>query len=66
MDEARAPVLDPKAGKTITGYLWAVTRDDRGWGGDDPPAVVFTYAPGHLGRHAMDILTGFEGILQVY
>lgn len=65
MDETRAPVLDPKAGKTKTGYLWAVTRDDRGWGGGDPPAVVFTYAPGRHGHHAMDILTGFEGILQV-
>ncbi len=30
MDETRAPVLDPKAGMTKTGYLWAVIRDDRG------------------------------------
>ena len=65
MDETRAPVLDPKAGKTKTGYLWVVTRDDRGWGGGDPPAVVFTYAPGRHGHHAMDILVGFDGILQV-
>lgn len=55
MDETRAPVLDPGAGKTKTGYLWALTRDDRGWGGDDPPAVVFTYAPGRHGSHAMDM-----------
>lgn len=60
-----APVLDPGAGKTKTGYLWALTRDDRGWGGEDPPAVVFTYAPGRHGAHAMNILTGFDGILQV-
>ena len=65
MDETRAPVLDPGAGKTKTGYLWALTRDDRGWGGEDPPAVVFTYAPGRHGSHAMDILRGFDGILQV-
>jgi transposase len=65
MDETRAPVLVPKAGKTKTGYVWAVTRDDRGWGGDDPPSVVYTYAPGRHGRHAMDIPTSFEGILQV-
>ena len=64
MDETRAPVLEPGAGKTKTGYLWALTRDDRGWGGD-PPAVVFTYAPGRSGSHAMDILRGFDGILQV-
>ena len=65
MDETRAPVLAPKTGKTKTGYLWALTRDDRGWGGADPPAVVFTYAPGRHGSHAMDVLTGFDGILQV-
>ncbi len=65
MDETRAPVLAPGAGKTKTGYLWALTRDDRGWGGEDPPAVVFTYAPGRHGSHAMDILRGFDGILQV-
>ena len=58
-------MLDPGAGKTKTGYLWALTRDDRGWNGGDPPAVVFTYAPGRSGSHAMDILTGFNGILQV-
>ena len=58
-------MLDPGAGKTKTGYLWALTRDDRGWGGEDPPAVVFTYAPGRHGSHAMDILRGLEGILQV-
>jgi hypothetical protein len=42
---ARAPALDPRDGKTKTGYLWALTRDDRGGKGGDPPAVVFTYAP---------------------
>jgi hypothetical protein len=36
-----------------------------GWNGNDPPAVVFTYAPGRSGSHAMDILAGFNGILQV-
>jgi transposase len=58
-------VLDPGAGKTKTGYLWALTRDDRGRNGGDPPVVVFTYAPGRSGSHAMDILRGFDGILQV-
>jgi Transposase IS66 family len=32
-DETRCPVLDPGAGKTKTGYMWAVARDDRPWGG---------------------------------
>ena len=77
-DETRAPVPDPGAGKTKTGSLWSLTRDDRGWGGDDPPAVVFTYArpsrrmlafacqaTGRSGTCAMNILRGFEGILQI-
>ena len=51
-------MLDPGAGKTKTGYLWALTRDDRGWNGPDPPAVVFTYAPGRNGSHAMDMPHG--------
>ena len=37
MDETSAPVLDPGRGRTKTGYLWALARDDRGWGGEDPP-----------------------------
>ena len=46
MDETRAPVLDPGRGKTKTGYLWALARDERPWAGPDPPGVVFFYAPG--------------------
>lgn len=65
MDETRAPVLAPGTGKTKTGYLWALTRDDRGWGGNDPPIVVFTYGDSREGRHAMAILHGFDGTLQV-
>ena len=45
MDETTAPVLDPGRGRTKTGYLWALARDDRGWNGADPPGVVFFYAP---------------------
>lgn len=65
MDETRAPVLDPGARKTRTGYFWALARDDRPWGGAAPPAVAFTYAPGRGGQHAERILQGFGGILQV-
>ncbi len=65
MDETPAPVLDPGRGKTKTGYLWALARDERGWGGNDPPGVLFNYAPGRSGKHAENILNGFDGILQV-
>lgn len=65
MDETTAPVLDPGKGKVKKGYFWALARDDRPWNGDDPPGVAFTYAPGRSGKHAVDILKGFDGILQV-
>jgi transposase len=65
VDETTAPVLDPGRGKTKTGYLWAVLRDDRGWNGPAPPGVVFHYRPGRKGEYAAEILTGFNGTIQV-
>lgn len=65
VDETAAPVLDPGKGKTKTGYLWAVLRDDRGWGGTAPPGVVFHYRPGRKGEYAAEILAGFNGTIQV-
>jgi len=64
VDETTAPVLDPGRGRTKTGYFWAIARDDRPWGGTDPPAVVFTYAPGRGNEHAARLLSDFRGILQ--
>jgi transposase len=65
MDETRTPVLDPGRKRTKTGYLWAIARDDRPWGGGDPPAVAYLYAPGRRAEHAIGPLAGFSGILQV-
>jgi transposase len=65
MDETTAPVLDPGRGRTKTGFLWALARDDRSWGGDDPPGVVYFYAPGRHGENAEKFLTGFNGTLQI-
>jgi hypothetical protein len=65
MDETTAPVLDPGRGRTKTGYLWARARDDRGWGGADPPGVVFFYAPDRGGQNAEAFLRGFDGTLQL-
>jgi transposase len=44
-DETTAPVLDPGRGQTKTGQLFAYARDDRPWGGTDPPGVAYVYAP---------------------
>ena len=65
VDETRCPVLDPRRGKTKTGYLWAIARDERPFGGTAPPGVVFCYADGRGSKHASVFLTGFSGTLQV-
>ena len=65
MDETRAPVLDPGRERTKTGYLWALTRDERGWSGADPPGVVYFYGDGRSGDFAAEFLDGFTGTLQV-
>jgi len=64
-DETTAPVLDPGRGRTKTGQLWAYARDDRPWGGTDPPAVAYVYAPDRKAERPMTHLAGFTGVLQV-
>jgi transposase len=64
-DETTAPVLDPGRGRTKTGQLWAYARDDRPWGGADPPAVAYVYAPDRKAERPMAHLAGFTGVLQV-
>jgi hypothetical protein len=63
-DETVVPVLDPGRGRTKHGYFWAVARDDRPWGGTDPPAVAYRYAPGRGTEHARALLGGYRSILQ--
>jgi hypothetical protein len=64
-DETTAPVLDPGRGRTKTGQLFAYARDDRPWGGTDPPAVAFVYAPDRKAARPITHLDGFVGLLQV-
>jgi transposase len=64
-DETTAPVLDPGRGRTKTGQLWAYARDDRPWGGTDPPGVVYVYAPDRKSERPIAHLAGFKGVLQV-
>ena len=63
-DETGMPVLDPGRGRTKKGFAWAIARDDRPWGGSEPPAVVFHYAPGRGAEHAQALLGGYTGLLQ--
>ena len=64
-DETTLPVLDPGRGRTKTGQLWAYARDDRPWGGRDPPAAVYVYATDRKGARPIEHLAGFRGVLQV-
>lgn len=61
-DDTTVPVL--AKGKTITGRLWTYVRDDRPFGGPDPPAAVFAYSRTREGEHPCRHLAGYGGILQ--
>jgi hypothetical protein len=64
-DKTTAPALDPGRGRTKTGQLWAYARDDRPWGGSDPPAVAYVYAPDRKASQPIEHLAGFKGVLPV-
>jgi len=64
-DETTAPVLDPGRGRTKTGQLWAYARDDRPWGGADPPIAVYVYAQNRKSEQPLAHLAGFCGVAQV-
>src|SRR5438105_8727857 len=61
-DETTVPVLAPN--KTVTGRLWTYVRDDRPFGGSDPPAALFCYSRDRGGEHPRRHLAGWAGILQ--
>ena len=65
VDETPVRVLDPGRGKTKTGYLWTMARDERAWCGADPPGVVYRYAPSRGGEQGEKLLAGFSGTAQV-
>ena len=64
-DETKAPVLDPGRGRTKTGQLWAYARDDRPFGGADPPIAVYVYAQNRKSEQPLMHLAGFTGVVQV-
>jgi transposase len=61
-DDTTVPVL--AKGKTRTGRLWAYVRDDRPFGGHDPPAAVFFYSADRTGKHPEEHLAGYAGLMQ--
>jgi transposase len=61
-DDTTVPVL--AEGKTDTGRCWIYLRDDRPFGGTDPPAAIFYYSRDRRGEHPQAHLSGYVGILQ--
>jgi transposase len=61
-DDTTVPVL--AKGKTRTGRLWTYVRDDRPFGGRDPPAAVFFYSPDRSAKHPEQHLATYAGMMQ--
>ena len=61
-DDTTVPVL--AKGQTRTGRLWTYVRDDRPFGGPDPPAAVFFYSQDRGGEHPERHLSSYAGLMQ--
>jgi transposase len=62
-DDTTVPVLEPGRGRTRTGRLWAVVRDERPFTGTAPPAAFYRYSPDRRGEHAAALLGSCRGFL---
>jgi transposase len=62
-DDTPVPVLDPGRGKTKTGRLWVVVRDERPFGSSAPPAAFYLYSPDRKAEHARNLLEPCRGYL---
>jgi len=63
-DDTPMPMLAPGRGSTQTARFWAYLRDDRPFGGPDPPAVLYEFTSDRKGEHPQRCLRDFRGILQ--
>ena len=61
-DDTTVPIL--AKGKTETGRVWTYVRDDRPFGGKDPPAALFYASRDRRGEHPERHLTNWSGVLQ--
>jgi transposase len=64
VDDTPMPMLAPGRGRTQTARFWAYLRDDRPFGGTDPPAVLYEFTPDRKAEHSQRRLRDFRGILQ--
>jgi transposase len=61
-DDTWVPVL--AKGKTDTGRIWVYVRDDKPFGGPEPPGAVFYYSRDRAGEHPQAHLANYSGIFQ--
>ena len=64
-DETTLPTLVPGSGKVMKAWLWAYARDDRPYGGTNPPMVAYRFEDSRGTECVARHLAGFNGILQV-
>src|SRR6202042_3581689 len=61
-DDTTVPVL--ALGKCDVARCWVYVKDDRPFGGSDPPAAMFYYSRNRKGEHPQAHLARYGGILQ--
>lgn len=64
-DETKLPRLAPGSGKVKIAWLWTYLKDDRPYGGSDPPMVAYRFEDSRGGPCVSRHLAGFSGLLQV-
>jgi len=55
---------DPMVRGVKEGRIWVYVRDDRPWGGSDPPGAAYYFSPDRKGEHPQRHLATFSGVLQ--
>jgi transposase len=55
---------DPMTRAVKEGRIWVYVRDDRSWGGGDPPGAAYYFSPDRKGEHPQRHLAAFSGVLQ--
>src|ERR1700682_4031583 len=54
---------DPMTRAVKEGRIWVYVRDDRSWGGSDPPGAAYYFSPDRKGEHPQRHLAAFSGVL---
>jgi transposase len=62
VDDTTVPVLAKM--KAVVSRIWTYVRDDRPFGGSDPPAALFYYSRNRAGEHPQGHLAGYVGLMQ--